>query len=143
MPSTELAPVISIQSGKPMTNSRDVAELFGKRHDNVLSDIRRLISEGVLFFQETPYVHAQNGQAYHAFNMTRDGFALLAMGFTGKKALQFKIAYINRFNEMEERLRPQFASTGIGRHVHAGVHLARGGSTPSLSDRTGHHGGGR
>ncbi|WP_454685521.1 Rha family transcriptional regulator [Agrobacterium leguminum] len=79
--SNSLVPVVSLQNGKPMANSRDVAAMFEKRHDNVLTDIRRLISEGVLYFQETSYTHEQNGQTYCAFDMTRDGFALLAMGF--------------------------------------------------------------
>lgn len=67
--------------------SRDVAEYFEKRHDNVLRDIDALVAEGVLNFEETPYVNAQNGQTYRCFEMDRDGFTLLAMGFTGPKAV--------------------------------------------------------
>lgn len=57
-----------------------------------------------------------------AFNMTKDGFVLLAMGFTGREALRFKLAYIQRFNEMEEQLRP----VAIGPRV-AGYRVAEYG----------------
>jgi phage antirepressor YoqD-like protein len=59
---------------------------------------------GLLNFKQTPYVDPSTGQTYRAFDMSRDGFALLAMGFTGAKALKFKIAYIEAFNTMEARL---------------------------------------
>lgn len=82
-----------------------MAEFFGKEHRNVLADIDRLIEEGVLDFQQVPYRHPQNGQLYRAFDMTRDGFTLLAMGFTGSSALRFKLAYIAAFNDMEAKLK--------------------------------------
>lgn len=75
--------------------SRDVAAYFEKDHRNVLQSIDALVAEGVLNYQQTPYVNAQNGQAYRCFEMDRDGFTLLAMGFTGPKALKFKLAYID------------------------------------------------
>lgn len=84
-----------------------MAPYFGKEHFNVLQDIDKLIKQGVLDFQETPYVHEQNGQTYRSFDMTRDGFIILAMGFTGKKALQFKLRYIEQFNAMEAELKAQ------------------------------------
>lgn len=99
------------QNGKPLTNSLLVAEKFGKTHDNVLKSIRSLLDGGVLKNNETPmfaestYVNAQNGQAYPMFIMNRDGFTLLAMGFTGKKAMQFKLDYISAFNQMEQVLK--------------------------------------
>lgn len=75
-----------------MATSKDVADFFGKRHDHVVRDIDVLVGLGVPNFGETSYVHPQNRQTYRQFEMTRDGFTLLAMGFTGKKALQFKLA---------------------------------------------------
>jgi len=53
-------------------------------------------------FSEAPYRVPGQNRLYRSVNMTRDGFTLLAMGFTGYKALKFKVAYIQRFNEMEE-----------------------------------------
>lgn len=66
-------------------------------------------------FGETPYVELQNGQTYRAFEMTRDGFALLAMGFTGPRALKWKLRYIEAFNLMEAELqaRPEEKPKGL------------------------------
>lgn len=98
-------PIVSMKDGKVFANSRDVADYFGKEHRNVLRDIDALIEGGVLNFELTPYINDQNGQTYRAFDMTRDGFTLLAMGFTGKQALQFKLQYIAAFNEMEKTVK--------------------------------------
>lgn len=91
-----------------LTNSLLVAEKFGKEHKDVLKAIRNL-TEGcaqncadLKMFDETTYVNEQNGQSYPMFLMNRDGFSLLVMGFTGKKAMQFKLDYIKAFNQMEE-----------------------------------------
>jgi Rha family phage regulatory protein len=98
------------QNNKVVTTSLKIAEVFGKEHQHILRDIRELI-DGVSkigdtpMFEETTYIHPQNKQQYPMFLMNRDGFALLAMGFTGDKALRFKMAYINAFNEMEKALK--------------------------------------
>lgn len=89
-----------------------VAEKFGKDHKNVVRNIRSIIGgmlkiEYTQLFVESVYVHPQNGQEYPMFIMNRDGFTLLAMGFTGEKALQFKLEYINAFNKMEKILKEQ------------------------------------
>lgn len=100
---THLVPVVTLKDGIAFANSRDVAEFFDKRHDNVLRDIAALMSGGVLNFEETLHTHPQNGRTYRSYDMTKDGFTLLAMGFTGPKALQFKLAYIAAFNELEQK----------------------------------------
>ena len=88
-------------------NSLMVAKIFGKRHDNVLNNIRNILQMddedgfNALNFKEVKYKD-EKGELRPAYAMTRDGFTLLAMGFTGKKALQNKKAYIKRFNEMEK-----------------------------------------
>ena len=93
--------------GQIITNSVLVAKKFGKKHDNVLRSIRSILNGGVLkndetpMFEESTYHNAQNGQTYPMFLMNRDGFTLLAMGFTGNQAMQFKIDYISAFNKME------------------------------------------
>lgn len=102
--------LLTITNGQPTASSLDIAKHFGKEHRNVLRDIEAL-QEGVLNFEQTPmflkttYVHPQNGQEYPMYLMNRDGFTLLAMGFTGKEALEWKIKYINAFNAMEQELR--------------------------------------
>lgn len=85
-------------------NSLMVAEMFGKRHDKVLRDIRELdCSEEFRLsnFGESSYLNEQN-KKQPCYDMTRDGFVFLVMGYRGKKAAQFKELYIKRFNEMEK-----------------------------------------
>lgn len=88
-------------------NSLMVATVFNKRHDNVLRDIQNLDCSDdfrLLNFEESKYTNDQ-GKKQPCMNMTRDGFVFLVMGYRGKKAAQFKEAYIKRFNEMEEFIR--------------------------------------
>ena len=102
-----MANIISItnQNGKLVVSSREVARNFEKEHKHVLDSIDSLI-EGVaeksadLFISST-YKHKQNKQVYREYLLTRDGFTLLAMGFSGKKALEWKLKYIEAFNKME------------------------------------------
>ena len=85
-------------------NSLIVAKMFGKDHKNVLANIKKLDCSDEfrrLNFQPTSYTDQWN-RKQPCVMMTRDGFTFLAMGFTGKKAAQFKEAYIKRFNEMEK-----------------------------------------
>ena len=105
--------ILSTQNGEPVASSRDVAKRFGKEHRNVMRDIENLMSEGVLKIEQTPlffkseYTHPQNHQKYPMYLMNRDGFSLLAMGFTGKEAVQWKLKYIEAFNQMEKQLAAQ------------------------------------
>lgn len=86
--------------------SRDVAEYFEKNHRDVLRCIDDLVQEGVLNFEQGHYTLETTGSQQHRFfEMDRDGFTLLAMGFNGPKALKFKLAYIAAFNEAIERLK--------------------------------------
>lgn len=127
----ELRPV-ELVNGEVTTTSRQVAEVFGKEHQHVLRDIDNLVKQiggvqnwtdpktGVVteltesaqnyadpMFQEETYIHQQNHQEYRQFRMNKDGFTLLVSGFTGKKALKFKIDYIAKFNAMEAALKQQ------------------------------------
>ena len=116
-------------NGTALTSSLRVAETFGKEHKDVLEGIRKLIEElrdcedggnfrspqvwsktvpfkpiptiTSKYFLNATYVNQQNKQQ-PCYNLTRDGFTLLAMGFTGKRALRFKLKYIEAFNKMEE-----------------------------------------
>ncbi|PKN41344.1 MAG: transcriptional regulator [Deltaproteobacteria bacterium HGW-Deltaproteobacteria-18] len=107
-----LSNIVINHNDVPMTTSLKVAEVFGKRHDHVLRDIENLIERGVPNFGETSYTHSQNGQSYRMYLMDRKGFTLLAMGFTGDAALQWKSKYIDQFDKMEQHIRgnmPKFA----------------------------------
>lgn len=101
------------ENGQLVVTSRQIAEDFEKRHDNVIRDIENLISSvgspqncGHLFI-ESLYQNEQNKQWYKEYLLTRDGFSLLVMGFTGAKALEWKLKYIEAFNKMEQALREQ------------------------------------
>lgn len=103
------SPSVSLVNSCPATTSLKVAKFFGKRHDAVLRDIRNLVDNcpkefAAHNFVETPYTEGQNGQSYTMFILFRDGFMLLVMGYTGKKAMQIKIAYIEAFNAMGKKL---------------------------------------
>lgn len=104
---SETTPTVFECGGQVRTSSRDVAELFEKRHADVLRSIDDVIAAAPATernFALSTYQDA-SGRSHRSFNLDRDGFALLAMGFTGTKALQFKMAYIEAFNRMEAELR--------------------------------------
>lgn len=98
------------QNDQVITTSLLVAETFEKEHRNVLKAIRKLMSATNVavaqMFDETTYVNEQ-GKEQPMFFMNRDGFTLLAMGFSGERALKFKVDYINAFNAMEAELKSQ------------------------------------
>lgn len=99
------------QNGQVVVSSRVVAERFGKQHKDVLESIRNLEVQmstaefSALFILST--YKASNGKINPEVLMKRDGFTLLAMGFTGAEALQWKLKYIEAFNKMEQALKEQ------------------------------------
>lgn len=95
------------QNDRVLTTSLKVAEIFGKEHSKVMRDITNLYCSDdfrAANFGGSSYTSEQNKQ-FPMYEMTKDGFTFLVMGYTGKKAAAFKEAYINRFNEMEAELR--------------------------------------
>ena len=95
--------LVYLKNDEVVCDSLQVAEKFGKEHKNVLQSIDNLIAENSavkIMFKISSY-KSGNGQSYRKFNMNRDGFSLLAMGFTGKEALEWKLQYIRAFNQME------------------------------------------
>lgn len=98
---------ITEKNNTALVSSRVVAEKFNKRHDRLLQTIREMECSHefrVHNFVESSYKNEQN-KRQPEYLMTRDGFVILAMGFTGKKAMRFKEAYINAFNQMESFIR--------------------------------------
>ena len=99
--------LVQVTDGQIVVESRKIAEHFDKQHKHVLDAIENIKAENSAvtpMFCETTYT-AGTGKAYKEYLMNRDGFSLLVMGFTGKKALEWKIKYIQAFNAMEEELR--------------------------------------
>jgi Rha family phage regulatory protein len=98
------------KKGIPVVSSRHVASVFGKDHKHVLRDIRNIQKDLESFavqFWTTNFIQNSfklRGREYPEYLLTRDGFSYLAMGFTGKEAAKFKVEYIKRFNEMEEKI---------------------------------------
>lgn len=116
--STTISPLVSIKlhdiNGKqvPAVTSLQVAEAFGKEHKHVMEAIRNLLeSDGFSQsnFRLVNYMDAK-GEERPMYIMSRDGFVLLGMGFTGAKARAMKISYIVRFNEMEAELASRSAA---------------------------------
>lgn len=95
----------------PAITSLQVAEIFGKQHGHVLRDIRTILPKLTDDFVASNF--GEYEESYHtgfgmkktpAYLLSKDGFIMLTMGYIGEKAMQFKEAYINRFNEMEDQL---------------------------------------
>lgn len=105
--------VYQSQKGTPVTDSLKVADAFGKEHKNIIRAIRNMLVQtdttenstaqncaAKKWFYESTYMN-ERGQSFPMFVMNRDGFSLLAMGLTGAKAMQFKVGFIEQFNQME------------------------------------------
>lgn len=89
-----------------VVESRQVAEDFEKKHKHVIEAIesyQKDVPNFRLMFEQTTYLDSY-GRKQKQYLMNRDGFSLLAMGFTGKKALEWKLKYIDAFNRMESEL---------------------------------------
>ena len=138
--SEHFSPSVSLHSGRPATTSLEVAKFFNKRHDAVLRDIRRIYVETpdnfrahnfVETFRTVPGPNNSERQEIY-FILYRDGFMLLVMGYTGKKALAMKLAYIEAFNRMEEELaRQKEAARNITQDI-----VGFPGATSPISKRT-------
>lgn len=115
---------VFLKNDHPVTTSLKVAEVFGRKHKNVIRAIEKIITpnefsglnfEPVKAFNQRnfmPITYADTkGEKRPMYEITRDGFAFLAMGFTGLRAAQFKIAYIDRFNKMESVLKQGFVQS--------------------------------
>lgn len=99
--------LVVMKNKQAVTTSLNVAEVFEKNHQHILEAIDNLTVENSTvknMFMEDTYINSR-GRAYRQILMNRDGFTLLAMGFTGQKALQFKLQYIDAFNQMENHIK--------------------------------------
>ena len=102
-----LAPEIAVIDGKPTITSRQIAEDFDKSHFNVIQDIENIEASDSFKsenFHESEYSVEGQNRKYKQYILTRDGFSMIVMGYTGKKAMAFKEAYIKAFNQMEAEL---------------------------------------
>lgn len=118
--------ILQNKEGLILTSSRDVSERFEKEHDKVCRDIKNLLKSQptklASEFIKTEYV-SDRGRNYTEYLLTRDGFSLLCMGFTGEKALEWKLKYIDAFNKMEQTLKDQNKSALPGTYKEALMQL--------------------
>lgn len=101
--------LVIMKSEQALTTSLKVAEKFQKNHRDVMRAIRNLTAQNCAvgkMFVEGTYINKQRHEQ-PMYYMNRDGFTLLAMGFTGKDAMKFKLDYIEAFNKMEKTIREQ------------------------------------
>lgn len=97
---------LEVANDQVTTTSLDIAAVFNKRHDNIIAKIETFPKDSFtdLNFKASKYTDS-TGRVLPCYKITRDGFSLLVMGFTGEKAYKWKIEFIKAFNEMEKRLR--------------------------------------
>lgn len=101
--------LVIMHDRQAVTTSLKVAEIFEKKHQHVMESIRKLTVENSTvkkMFVEDSYLNSRN-QQQPMYYMNRDGFTLLAMGFTGSKAMEFKLKYIDAFNKMEKQIKEE------------------------------------
>ena len=100
--------LVIMHDKQAVTTSLKVAEIFGKEHKNVIRDIENLLESGGSKLSGEMFAigtYENRGKQYPMYYMNRDGFTLLAMGFTGSKAMDFKLKYIEAFNAMESTIK--------------------------------------
>ena len=115
------ADIISLNHGQPMTTSLKVAEVFGKQHKNVLRKLETLECSqefNRLNFEPVEYLD-KKGEMRLMYNITKDGWMMLVMGFTGKTATAIKEQYIAAFNWMAEQLNRRMAMGEEMQHRYA------------------------
>ena len=99
--------LITVVDGKPVVTTKQVADHFGRKHRDVLVSLAKILETAGEFgsenYRTSSYISLQN-KKLDCYDMTRDGFTLLVMGFDGEKAQQWKIKYIEAFNAMEREL---------------------------------------
>lgn len=122
----DCASLVKVINNQIVVSSRQVAEHFGKEHRHVLENVRQILAaenSATNFYHKTTFVN--RGKQYPMYLMNRDGFSLLVMGFTGKEALEWKIKYINAFNEMERKIKSNHTLPDFTNPVEAAIAWAK------------------
>lgn len=100
--------IVALQGDHPTTNTLIIAEYFGKQHKHIMRDLRELMTDCPEEFNGSNFglveYYDSKGEKRPMYTLTRDGFMLLSMGFTGANATKLKIAFIDAFNKMEAAL---------------------------------------
>lgn len=108
-PQAVYTPIVEILDGSLFTTSLNVAEVYGKRHADVLRSVEAVKAECPPDFTERNFAPSEytdpTGRKLPMYRLSRDGLVLLVMGYTGPKAMEHKLGYINAFNAMEAKLK--------------------------------------
>ncbi|MEK5432584.1 Rha family transcriptional regulator [Lysinibacillus sp. FSL R7-0073] len=113
--------LVFVENNEVVTDSLVIAEMFGKDHNKVVRDIENQISKlkeageekwGVANFGDTQYQHPQNKQLYPKYNLTEDGFAIVAMSYTTPEAMKMKVKFIQEFKRMKKYIQQQVKQPG-------------------------------
>jgi len=107
--------LVSIRNGKPTVSSKEIADKFNKPHKNVIRDIKNLKCSDdfrKLNFEPSTYTSPQN-KKFECFDMTKNGFIFLCMGFTGHKAAEYKEAYIDSYDKMESYIKREMSDNSL------------------------------
>lgn len=126
--------LVTLKNDRAVCDSLEVADKFHKNHKNVLRNIENLAAQNCAtkkLFHKTKYVDSR-GKGQPKYFMNRDGFSLLAMGFTGKEALEWKLKYISAFNEMEKIISEK--STGLWIETRTQGKLTRKSETDTIKE---------
>ncbi len=131
--------LVIMKDQQAVTTSLNVAETFERNHRDVLAatdDLKEGVAENYAdLFWDDSYIHPQNKQSYRMIFMNRDGFTLLAMGFTGKKALEFKLQYINAFNAMEKHIKQQLDISNLSPELQLMANLVNNMAKQELAQK--------
>lgn len=112
--------LVYLKADEAITDSMQVAEYFHKKHQHVLEKIDKIVVENSTtkkMFKFSKY-KANDNQEHRICYMNRDGFTLLAMGFNGKKAMEWKLKYIEAFNQMERLLTEKTSQAWLETRYH-------------------------
>ena len=107
--------LVTIKNGKPTVSTKEISDIFNKPHRNIMRDIENLKCSDnfrALNFERSTYTSPQN-KTFDCYDMTKDGFAFLCMGFTGRKAAEWKEAYICAFNKMERYIKNEIVDNSL------------------------------
>ena len=118
--------LVKVINNQIVVSSRQVAKNFGKLHKDILENVRQILaaenSATKFYYKDT---FENRGKQYPMYYMNRDGFSLLVMGFTGKKALEWKIKYIEAFNTMEKKLKSNYTLPDFTNPVESAIAWAK------------------
>ena len=99
--------LIQIVNNQAVVSSRQIAERFGKEHRNILANIRQAVQSAEIsadWFYQTEYIDSK-GRTYPEYLMNEEGFTLIVMGFNTKRAIEWKVKYIQAFKQMKKYLK--------------------------------------